>query len=289
MKYEDYLKGLVKQFNNQIEAIVAQYNFDLGPEFEIALCKVLRKVLPQKYGICRGFVVSEDSLAGDDIVIYDRNSFPTLRFLPQDRYEQKEYIPVEAVYAYIEAKRTLHIEGDDNQSYAKAYSQVAEVKKLSREPVKLYGPRRVGWPNIANPMFGAVFATRVGRKKGESILADQDEVSRAIVHAMNEGILPETSPSPDLIVAGDSVVMIPYYRDEENPVYRNRSPFSVKGSFLLNLEVHGRAFAIGVLMLLYALEFIRLGRMPWHRLINEAMQEAEQTTIEQFLGRQVNE
>ena len=43
--------------------------------------------------------------AGDDIITYDQELYPTLRFLDSDnQYAQKEQIPVEVVYAYIEAK-----------------------------------------------------------------------------------------------------------------------------------------------------------------------------------------
>ncbi len=46
-------------------------NIDRGEEFELALCQVLRTAIPQKYGICRGFVVNRaGDVAGDDTVIF---------------------------------------------------------------------------------------------------------------------------------------------------------------------------------------------------------------------------
>ena len=92
-------------------------------------------MLPQKYGICRGFVVPADGAsAGDDLIIYDSVRFPTLRLFPQESYEIKQDVPVEAVYAYIEAKHTLHITEDatDGQSLLKACSQVAAVKRIHK-------------------------------------------------------------------------------------------------------------------------------------------------------------
>ena len=42
---------------------------------------------------------------GDYIITYDQELYPTLRFLDSDnQFAQKEQIPVEVVYAYIEAK-----------------------------------------------------------------------------------------------------------------------------------------------------------------------------------------
>ena len=69
----------------------------------MSVCKFLRRFLPLKYGICRGFVV--DRHGNTDIITYDQELYPTLRFLDSDnQFAQKEQIPVEVVYAYIEAK-----------------------------------------------------------------------------------------------------------------------------------------------------------------------------------------
>ena len=133
MKYRNYLETLAKAVKHRFEQISAHYNFDNGDEFEIALCDLLREILPSKYGICRGHVISVDGQsAGDDLIIYDSERFPTLRIFPQERYDTKQDIPIEAVYAYIEAKHTLHINGDihDGQSLLKACSQVATVKRI---------------------------------------------------------------------------------------------------------------------------------------------------------------
>ena len=107
-KYNDIIVNISRRFESELEYMSSIYNFDLGDEFEIAVCHVLRKILPIKYGICRGFVVDKSkNIAGDDIIIYDRMNFPNLRFLGQeDDYARKNQIPVEAVYAYIEAKHT---------------------------------------------------------------------------------------------------------------------------------------------------------------------------------------
>jgi len=47
--YNDYVSNISKQFTSELDKISAFYNFDLGDEFEIAICKLLRKFLPQKY------------------------------------------------------------------------------------------------------------------------------------------------------------------------------------------------------------------------------------------------
>src|SRR5580692_9222880 len=101
--YDGFVKNLAARFDEALNEIAAVYNFDFGNEFEVAICKVLRRAIPHRYGICRGFVVNaEGQAAGDDIIIYDRIRFPTLRALGQEDYSLKEKIPIEAVYAYIE-------------------------------------------------------------------------------------------------------------------------------------------------------------------------------------------
>jgi len=169
--YDDYLRRVAERFDNRFRDIGAEFNFELGVEFEITLCRVLRQVLPQRFGICRGFVVTRDGTkAGDDIIIYDRDAFPTLRIVDQDGFERKESIPVEAVYAYIEAKHTLCIEGDGDQSLAKACQQVRAVKSLPREPVPWISqdpyvayPNATAapptyWPESRNQLYGGIVA-----------------------------------------------------------------------------------------------------------------------------------
>jgi hypothetical protein len=79
-----------------LKRIETEHNFEYGAEFEIALCEVLRQVLPSRVGVCRGYVVSEDGTkAGDDIILFDAARFPTLRLLGES-LALKEQVPVEA-------------------------------------------------------------------------------------------------------------------------------------------------------------------------------------------------
>jgi hypothetical protein len=132
--YHDYVKTLSKRFEANLTSIEVGQNFEYGPEFEIAICNTLRSALPDKYGIARGYVVNaEGTRAGDDIVIFERSRFPTLALRGRDDYARKEFIPIEAVYAYIEAKHTLNLDGEDDQSLQRALDQVGEVKQLCSE------------------------------------------------------------------------------------------------------------------------------------------------------------
>ena len=109
-----------------------------GGEFEIAICQILREFLPNKYGICRGFVVSSDGeIAGDDIIIFDQERFPTLKLKGVGQYARKEQIPIEAVYAYIEAKHSINLLQKDNNSIFKAIKQVESVKRLCNKREKI--------------------------------------------------------------------------------------------------------------------------------------------------------
>ena len=71
--YKNYAERLQKQADALFEQIMSTYNFDQGDEFEVALCKFLKLVLPQKYSICRGHIVDKMGVVskGDDIIIYD--------------------------------------------------------------------------------------------------------------------------------------------------------------------------------------------------------------------------
>ena len=112
-------------------SIAAFYNFDLGDEFEVGICEILTDTLPQQFGVCRGHIVTKDGQQeGDDVIIYDKGRFPTLRHRGVGNFSRKEHVPVESVYAYVEAKHTLKVDSDDASTYQKAWNQIANVKKL---------------------------------------------------------------------------------------------------------------------------------------------------------------
>lgn len=97
--YNDFVKKTAAKFDRIMSDMEAVYNFDSGDEFELAICDMLRSILPQRFGICRGFVVSENgSVAGDDIIIYEQQQYPTFRQV--EKFGRKEQIPIEAVFAY---------------------------------------------------------------------------------------------------------------------------------------------------------------------------------------------
>lgn len=279
MRYRNYLENLAKAFSYRFEQIATHYNFDNGGEFEIALCHILREILPQKYGICRGFVVpTEGDSAGDDIIIFDSERFPSLRLLPQGNYDRKQDIPVEGVYGYIEAKHTLHIneEISDGQSLLKACAQVTSVKRIYREPVlpdqlhpyfksNISFGERLDWPKNINPIFGMIFARRVKRYKKDKELLSAAEATKALVGAN----LGNQKPPPDLIIAGESNLVIPCVQTPQGPIMH--SPFYIEGT-TASLQVmpsKDLAFATGICILLYALDTIQLGRMPWEYIIND--------------------
>jgi hypothetical protein len=125
--YAGYIERLAKRFDEALSEIEAVHNFEYGAEFEVAICKVLRRVLPHKYAVCRGYVVDESGhTSGDDIVIFDRIRFPTLRSRDEEDFSLKEHVPIDAAYAYIEAKHTLDIDGNGESSLARATEQSDE-------------------------------------------------------------------------------------------------------------------------------------------------------------------
>jgi len=124
--YDNFVVELSRKFISRLDDIKADFNFDYGDEFEIAICEVLRSFLPTKFGICRGFVIDiNGSKEGDDIIIYDQVNFPTIKSNNRNDFGRKENIPIEAVYAYIEAKHTLN-----KESFDKSVCQIAKVKKM---------------------------------------------------------------------------------------------------------------------------------------------------------------
>ena len=124
---------------------------------------------------------------------------------------------------------------------------------------------RPDWPKELNPIFGAVFARKVTLDKRSKPIPNAQEVMQKLVGAN----LGNQKPPPDLIIAGESNLIIPCVQTPQGPIMH--SPFYVEGA-TASLEVMPStdlAFATGICILLYALDTIQLGRMPWEYIIND--------------------
>jgi len=281
--YGGYVTTLAERFDEALREIQVGYNFEYGSEFEIAICQTLRRALPHKYGICRGFVVdASGEIAGDDIIIYDRARFPTLRLLTDEDYSRKERIPIEAIYAYIEAKHTIDIEGDGDSSLRHSSEQVARVRALCGRraavpqsqigPFMVLDPRsftpcgREGYPEILNPLFTMILARNVRQKPKQNPLTDPHEIQRILLQEDNR---PPTFP--DAAILGKDSVILPVLRDPGR--LRFRSPFSIEGRSASMCRVcPGIAFGVGLGMLLFALDQIQLGTMGWSHILEDAVE-----------------
>lgn len=279
MAYSKLIENISTAIESQFKEISARYNFDLGEEFEIAICELLIKILPDQYGICRGFVVTEkDEYAGDDIIIYDKSRFPTLRLLDKKKFDKKQEIPVEAVYAYLEAKHTIILhEPDSGQSFYKSFDQVSKVKKLNREKRKLvsidpytnlgsmFTATRNNWPEIANPIYGAIIS-RFTKDKSKS----ENLPSEKMFEVIKTANVPKDIVHPDLVILGQNDLMFPGISSESTITYE--SPFFIEAtSKLIHKSTKNSSLAIGIIMLLYALDTIKLGKMPYQRIIMEQL------------------
>lgn len=277
--YSEFQKNVSKKFESLFDEISASYNFDNGPEFETALCKALRIILPNKYGVCRGFIVSKEGIEkGDDIIIYDRDRFPTLRLLEDNTYAQKQKIPIESVYAYIEAKHTLYLEGNGGQSLEKAAKQIEDVKSLKRASVPLtrvsplaqisnYIPDRPEyWPNCHNPLYCAIISRHIKMKESDKDEINISNESTETYMKYRCAYLSSKIHVPDLIIANSNIIILPKVMTEI------QSPFFVKGFSQLDVfKTEGLAFVTGLTLMLYAFDHMLLGSIHYPSIIADAL------------------
>ncbi len=282
--YGDYVRKLSREFESELAKIEANHNFEYGEEFEKAISAILRRVLPDHFGVCRGYVVdNHGNKEGDDIIIYDRMRFPRLRPVNETDTDTKQRIPIEAVYAYIEAKHTLTLTGTSGQSFAKAIEQINNVKALcnTRPPVswralnrhvtlskKATITREQGGPKTRNPLYTAIFSRSVRLSKGKSLIEPSgviDELKK------NKRKIPVPfQNSPDLVVFGSDVSMLPFFRRDSNNV-DYVSPFYVEGAQCMPVLCQGTAFGVALCSILFALDNIELGRLKWSDVIGEVI------------------
>jgi hypothetical protein len=275
--YDDYTLELSKKFSKRLDDIKANFNFDLGDEFEIAICEVLREFLPYKYGVCRGFVVNKEGRKeGDDIIIYDQINFPTLRLTKKDDYSRKEDIPIEAVYAYIEAKHTLTPE-----VLQKSITQINKVKELcsQRQKVDLYQiDSQVGQyidrgnvveslPRFRNPIISIVLS-RYASDINSNKTSDKNQIKAMLQTEIQR--FPNNKFDPELIIAGkDNLLSIGYKKNEESiPTLF----YPDNGNWVGYQNIIKQDLSYGILLshLMAGLTWIRLGDMPWIEMLNQA-------------------
>lgn len=275
--YDDYILELSKKFSSRLEDIKADYNFDLGDEFEIAICEILRNFLPTKYGICRGFVVdSKGQKAGDDIIIYDQLDFPTIRTNKKDDYSRKENIPIEAVYAYIEAKHTLN-----KESFERSVLQIGKVKRLcqTRKKTDLYqtdslvgdyidrGNVLEHLPKYRNPILTIIlsrYSSNIENKKSENEIETKEFLKSF------HNIFPSDNSCPELIVSGkDNILTVGYLNKQKESIGTLFYPDNEFQIGYENLIKKDLAFGIFLSHLMASLNWIRLGSMPWVDILNQ--------------------
>ncbi|MBX9296640.1 hypothetical protein K5M33_22880 [Chromobacterium vaccinii] len=258
--YGGYIDRLSRKVEARLADIEAIFNFDLGSEFEVAMCALLEDILPAKFGVCRGFVITEDGRsAGDDLIIYDKMSCPMLRAGIGRQYSIKEQIPVEAVYAYIECKHSIA----NQATVEKAILQTKNVKELilsRRSGINpeyekdgpIYNGKVRDWPRSHPPIRNQPFC---------AIFTKTFDPSVAIPNK-------HQPLSPDLLVLG------PNHIATQSVVL---GPDGIKGSLFYDdkywagLRVEsaiGNAFGLGLVTLLQALNWIELEPMDWTGTLN---------------------
>jgi len=245
----------------RFDVVEAVYNFEYGYEVEVALCQLLTEMLPNKFGVCRGFVVNKKGeKAGDDIVIYDKLNFPLIRQLSINDFSLKQQVPVEAVYACIECKNSIA----DAVTLAKSLDQVRSLKKvLFTRDLK------------ANPSYVIDGPTYNGKVREDWPRQEPQHMNQpyVIVFARNWGTdlglnVPNDQCAPDLMVLG---------ADHLATQHANLGPDGIKGALffdsknhasLMVEEVKGNAFGLSLLILFQVLSTIELEQIDWSEVLN---------------------
>lgn len=260
--YGGYVDRLSRKVAARLTDIEAVFNFELGQEYELAMCLLLEDILPARFGVCRGFVVAEDGeKAGDDLVIYDRMSCPTLRSNQGRQYAAKEQIPIDAVYAYIECKHSVKT----SDVFENAVSQARAVKELMlKRPARanpdyevdgpMYNGKPRDWPRCfpqkKNQPFCAVFS----REFSPPAFGD---VQRDCL-------------TPDLLILGQDHLATQSAVLNQDGI-KGALFFDDKHDAGVRLEtLKGQAYGVGIVTLMQALGWIELVPMDWSKTLNMA-------------------
>ncbi|WP_445956737.1 DUF6602 domain-containing protein [Yeosuana sp.] len=289
MIYDNYIKKISDRFEKRFSEIDPQWNFDMGNEFETELATVIEELLPDKFGVCKGFVTPmEGNSRGDDIIIYDKMNVPLIKPPNTHKFTRKESVPLEATYTYIEAKNTIELKDTTVGTYiGKALNQVSQIKRLERRPrpfakiiegfnlENIKFERNIGSPQILNPMYTVLFA-RGARINGE-LVTDIKKIKEYLPVDYGEF-------GPDLIILGPNFGIAPYYvdRNEKSKSYGTyyETPFCIRGRHeMIIYEMPEMAYGFGLCSLLHALQLIKLDSMPWRKVLGEIIVEADKRSM----------
>lgn len=269
--YDDFAGKLSRKVVARLSLIEAQYNFDLGDEYEVALCEVLADILPARYGVCRGSLVTfEGEQAGDDLIIYDRMAFPTLRSSISPNFAIKEKVPVEAAFAYIECKHRIEIGAtlETSPTLAKAVEQVRAAKALAakrrpnpnptyKDQQRFQGPK---WdhlpaylPETRNELYGVVFARQAAFAKGTTKAS---------------GVRIGGDNGPDLAILGDDMLFTPSALLSADGIKASLYYSSFFFPHLRDEHVEGAAIGLGLLTLLHVISWMELLPIDYGQVLN---------------------
>jgi len=275
--YDDFAGKLSRRVTARLSLIESQYAFDLGDEYEVALCEVLADILPARYGVCRGSLVTfEGDQAGDDLIIFDRMAYPTLRASIAPNFAIKEKVPVEAAYAYIECKHRVEI-GDSlerSASLARAVGQVRAAKALAarrhsnpnptyREQDRFTKRKKDHWPaylpETKNELYGVIFARQALFAKGTTAPS---------------GIRIGGEHAPDLAILGDDLLFNPSELLGADGIKASLFYSSFGFPHLRAEKVEGAAIGLGLLTLLHVIGWMELLPIDYGHLLNACYADA---------------
>ncbi|MBF0411044.1 MAG: hypothetical protein HQM10_27135 [Candidatus Riflebacteria bacterium] len=124
------------------------------------------------------------------------------------------------------------------------------------------------WPKYRNPVFGMIlsrYSAGINGKSRATNSGDANTFLRARLNCMKRSLY-----SPDLIVAGPDNYLSPAHRkdDGKNIPSLHYIPEVTTGYQVL--EKTGVGFGAALAQLAGAIDWARLGRMPWLRMSNDA-------------------
>lgn len=243
-----WIAAIVERLEADLKAAFAAPSGDRDEAYQIALCRGLSTLFPERIGVCRGFLIDgEGGTAGDGILLLNTERFPTLRDLGRDP-SKKVGAPADAAVAYIETRASLDLR-ETSPSLVQAFQRVAAVRRLPRASVlpTVLSAGIEADPVPAAPLYCAIWAR-------DSVVEEGAMQARALelrVNSLRRGRIPRRE-LPDALTAG-SLLMMPVLI-EEGTGRRHRRPFFMPGTDL-TFTSGPRALGPAITHLAWALSF----------------------------------
>lgn len=234
-------------------------------EFTQGMVKLLKKILPSQYGVTLGQAQAEDgALSESAILIFDAEQWPLLKILDNSN----PIIPLNSVYAYLEAHPTVYLEGSNNPGDMDTIlKRIRQFKHLPRDKTPIINSSQQNLKGLIcnNPLYAMIIADNIQLNANKAALTSQ-QIQPIFNIFCSQLATTGGNALPDIMAVSQDLIALPTNNE------KIQSPFLLPAqSQLKPYLTQQKSLALALTTLLQALSLIKLTATPWEQIISSGL------------------